>query len=136
MRWCLAILVLSTACAGCARRELTVTSDPPGALVTINNVEAGRTPFTTGFTWYGTYSVQVRKEGHETFDGARLLLAPWWQWPPFDLAAELMPWHPTDRRSLHFVLKPTDPAKGEPQQLIARGLAKRDELDSKSPPAR
>src|SRR5688572_32912678 len=89
---------------GCVRRSLTVTSDPPGALVHLNGQEFGRTPVTRDFTWYGTYDVDLRKEGYQTRQTRGKVIAPWWQWVPFDLAAELFPL--TDRRQLHYALEP------------------------------
>ncbi len=52
--------------SGCVQRQLTVTTDPPGTLVHLNGQEFGRTPVTRDFTWYGTYDVELRKEGYET----------------------------------------------------------------------
>lgn len=97
------LLVLLTL-AGCVRRELTVTSEPEGALVRLNGREAGRTPFTTDFTWYGTYDVEVEKPGYQTLVTKHRLVAPLWQWPPFDFAAEFAPWKPVDRQNMHFTL--------------------------------
>jgi PEGA domain len=109
MRWLRAVAVLAAlgalagAGAGCVRRELTVTSDPPGALVFLNDQEVGRTPLTRPFTFYGTYDVRVRKEGYQTLKTKSLVLAPWWQWVPIDLFAEALPL--TDRQTKHFVLQ-------------------------------
>ena len=69
---------------GCVRRTLTVTTDPPGALIYLNGVEAGRTPLERDFVYYGTYDVAVRKEGYETLKTQGKVIAPWWQWVPFD----------------------------------------------------
>jgi len=79
---CLAIL------GGCGRvdRTVTVTSEPPGAIVFLNDNEIGRTPVTTHFTWYGTYRVRLEKEGYATLTAAEPIRAPWFQWVPLDLA--------------------------------------------------
>ncbi|MGZ3388170.1 MAG: PEGA domain-containing protein, partial [Isosphaeraceae bacterium] len=45
---------------GCVEQTMTIQSDPPGALVYMNDQELGRTPLTKDFTWYGDYDVQVR----------------------------------------------------------------------------
>ena len=60
------LLLFVAAVTGCNRveRNLQVTSNPPGALVYLNGQEAGRTPMNKSFVWYGTYDVQVRKEGY------------------------------------------------------------------------
>src|SRR5262245_38992736 len=54
--------------AGCVRRTMTIESDPPGALVYMNNQEVGRTPVTREFIWYGFYDVQLRRDGYKTLN--------------------------------------------------------------------
>src|SRR5690349_12709672 len=71
------LLLLTLLLTGCVRRELTVTSEPAGALVYLNGLEAGRTPFTTDFTYYGNYDVQVRREGTEPLVTSKNIVAPW-----------------------------------------------------------
>ena len=115
-------------------RKLTLTSEPSGALVYMNDREVGRTPIETDFTWYGKYDVQVRKEGFQTFDHPQRLKTPWWQIPPIDLFAEMAPWHPTDRQSLHFVLKPRVPDDTPPEELVNRALQLKPQLESPDRP--
>jgi hypothetical protein len=121
---------LALALGGCVNRQLTVTTDPPGALVHLNHQEFGRTPVTRDFTWYGTYDVQLRKEGYQTRKTTGKVIAPWWQWVPFDLFAELLPL--TDRRQLHYTLKPTTQEAADPQRMIERAEALRKQLQSTS----
>ena len=53
--------------AGCGvERTLQVNSDPPGALVSLNGEEVGRTPMRKMFLWYGTYDLELRKDGYLT----------------------------------------------------------------------
>lgn len=49
--------------SGCVRRTITITSEPSGALVHLNDTEIGRTPVTVGFTHYGVYDVRLSHEG-------------------------------------------------------------------------
>ncbi len=128
-RWMVAsvgLVLLASVSVGCARRELTVTSEPSGALVYLNQVEAGRTPFTMDFTFYGRYDVRVEHAEHATVSEARQLTAPWWQWPPFDFFAELAPWRPVDRQTMHFVLPAREPS--DATGLIKRAEAMRERL--------
>lgn len=113
-------IALLTLLTGCVERKLTVTSEPSNALVYLNGKELGRTPIETDFLWYGDYDVQVRKDGYETLKTHSQLTAPWWQWVPFDLVAELMPWHPTDRRSLHYTLNEAPTTDTSAETLIDR----------------
>jgi hypothetical protein len=127
MRWMLAGICL--VCGGCVQRFLTVKSDPPGALVTLNGMEVGRTPMTRSFTWYGNYDVELRKPGYETLKTHAAIIAPWWQWVPIDLLAEMMPFHPTDRQSVSFNLKPASTQPVDPQAMLKEANQLRSELE-------
>jgi hypothetical protein len=116
--------------AGCGvQRTLEVDSDPPGALVYLNREEVGRTPLRRDFTWYGEYDVALRKEGYQTVHQTEWVVAPWWQWPPFDFVAELVPGRPHDTHRLKYVMHPsTRPA--DPEALVRRAEGMRAELRS------
>ena len=128
IRIVIVLVFASLSLTGCVRRTLTVTSDPPGALVHLNGVEVGRTPMTRDFTWYGTYDVVLRKEGYETLKTRGKVIAPWWQWVPIDLAAELLPLH--DKHTLAYTMKPYTEASFDPQQMLARAERMRTQLRS------
>jgi hypothetical protein len=99
---------------------MEIKSDPPGALVYLNNQEVGRTPVTRDFKWYGDYDVQLRLEGYETLKTNQPVIAPAWNWVPLDLFAQLLPITFKDHKSLNYSLKPLDPAKDEPKGLMDR----------------
>jgi hypothetical protein len=105
---------------GCVEHELVVDTEPQGALVYMNNQEIGRTPIRREFNWYGTYDVVVRMEGYETLRVRQPVIAPWWQWIPFDFVAEVLPFRMTDTQRLHYTLKPTTQAAADPQQMMRR----------------
>jgi hypothetical protein len=121
--------------AGCVERHIDVTSNPPGALVTMNDQEVGRTPFTKQFTWYGTYEVQVRKEGYQTIKTATPVIAPWWQWMPIDLMAEILPLRLEDRHDVAYTLKPFTDEHTDPEALVGRAQGLRERLDDVPSPA-
>ena len=85
---------------------MRITSDPPGALVSLNGEEVARTPATVPLTWYGRYDVAARKDGYETTKVKKWVVAPWWQWPPIDLLAEVLPLRLRDQRELALELTP------------------------------
>lgn len=122
-------LVALAGCAGGVQRTLRVESDPPGALVYLNDQEVGRTPMETSFLWYGTYDVRLRKEGYQTVKARSRVWAPWWQIPPIDLVAEFVPIQLEDRHQLSYQLEPL-PEQVEVEPLIARGLELRGMLES------
>lgn len=105
---------------GKVRRRLTIRSDPPGAVVYIDDQRVGVTPVSTSFTFYGTRKVRLIKDGYETITVKRTIRAPWYQWTPLDFFAEnLVLTELRDERLLHFKLLPqrirTD------QELLQRG---------------
>jgi len=128
-RYPVVLLIVLFLC-GCVERRLTVRSDPPGALIYLNDEEVGRTPMTRDFLWYGTYDVQLRKEGYQTIDKPTRVWAPWWQIPPIDLLAELLPFPVEDRHSLDYAMKPVSSEQEDPEQLIDRAQNMRGRLQS------
>lgn len=59
------VLVLASALccsAGCVERVISITSEPSGSLVHLNDEEVGRTPLTVPFTFYGVYDVRLSHE--------------------------------------------------------------------------
>jgi hypothetical protein len=123
-KWVLA-LAAGLICVGCAKvqRTMSIDTDPEGALVFMNDQEIGRTPVTRDFIWYGWYDVTIRKDGYKTLTTRARVIAPAWQWPPFDLAAEFSPARLKDKHNLSFRLEPegeqptTDEMLGRAEQL-------------------
>lgn len=113
---------------GCLERKIHVTSEPPGATVFMNDVEIGRTPVTTGFSYHGVYDVRLRKEGSEPLSTHQRALEPIWEIPPFDLAAIALPITFTKQHTWHYDLAPSPPA--DPAGLIARARDLRAQVPS------
>jgi len=128
----LSLLTLLLLVSGCVERTLTIRTDPPEALLYLNGVEVGRTPYRRDFVFYGTYDVEVRKEGYETLKARGPVIAPWWQWPPIDLLADLAPLRFHDRQLLTYTLRPSEGATVAPQEILNRGQAMRTNLESSS----
>jgi hypothetical protein len=128
MRRFLILLILLVFTPSCVQRTLSITSDPPGAVVSLNGVEVGSTPLERDFTWYGTYDVELRKDGYDTLKTTGKVIAPWWQWVPIDLFAEVLPLH--DRRELSYRLLPVSQAAVDPPLMVQRGEAMRPKLES------
>ena len=84
-----AVLVLSSS-LGCVERTAKIQTQPPGALVIVNDEEVGVSPVKFSFLWYGDYDIILRKPGYATLKTHYQLNAPWYQWPPIDLVAETM----------------------------------------------
>lgn len=108
--WFCCLLLAALLCAassGCVRRRMTIRSQPPGALVFIDDQEIGVTPVSTSFVYYGTRKIQLIKDGYETLTVLQKFRAPWYQIPPLDFASEnLWPKEIRDERLLDFQLVP------------------------------
>jgi hypothetical protein len=128
-RWT-ALLAALVLVAGCVERTMTIKSDPPGALVYLNDREIGRTPVTRDFTWYGNYQVEVRKDGYETLKTHKWVIAPAYEWIPLDLLAELVPVTFRDRQKLFFQLKPEPANIAEAGPMLSRAEQLKGELQS------
>lgn len=127
----IALLFPLASIVGCVgvRRELTVESEPSGALVYVNGDEIGRTPVTKEFLYYGTADIRLRKEGYETLEDHPRVWAPAWQIPPIDLVTEASPVPIVDRHRLMYELTPVQ-LDADPQELVARGIQLRGKLES------
>lgn len=113
---------------GCAQRSLTITSEPAGAVVSLNGEEIGSTPVKYDFEFYGDYDVTLRKEGFETLKTNRKLKAPLSELPPFDLLREMF--GAKDRREWHFELARAQAGPLDAQALISRAEDLKGELRS------
>ncbi len=103
-----AVLAAASA-SGCVRRTITISTDPPHALVYLNDREVGRSTVSTDFLWYGDYDVIIRKEGYKTLKTHWKVDPPWYQWMPIDFFAEVLwPGRIHDHRHRHFVLEPAE----------------------------
>jgi hypothetical protein len=93
--------------SGCVVRELLVRSEPPGATVYINGREAGKTPHSETFDFYGAREIALRKEGFFTSTRIVKLSVPWYEYFPIDLVSEiLLPVRIRDKHEFTFKLKP------------------------------
>ena len=126
-------LIAAAAASGCVQRTITITSDPPDALVYLNDEEVGRTPVTVPFTFYGTYDVRLERPGYQTLHTATRADAPWWEAPGPDLVAEVMPGDKHVDLQWHYELEPAEPA--DPERLLDHARQLRATFDRSRRPA-
>jgi len=94
MKLRLAAILLSVASlsmTGCLQRTISITSQPSGALVYLNDEEVGRTPLTVPFTYYGTYDVRLEHADAQPLWTTHKADAPLYDLPGPDLIAEAVP---------------------------------------------
>ena len=115
---CVALVALMVL-PGCVRRRLMVRSNPPGAMVYVDNQLIGTTPCATDFVYYGTREVRLVKAGYETYTVNQPIPAPWYQIPPIDFVSENLTWRKIqDFRTVTYDLKPQTIVPTE--QLLGR----------------
>ena len=114
----IAVLALAGALGGCLERDITITSDPPGVLVTLNGEEVGRTPVTTPFKWHGDYDVLLELAGYKTVRTHADINVPPQEIVPLDLFSDLAPWKVEDHRYLHYKMEKL--VLPEEEELIRR----------------
>jgi len=108
---------------GCVRRRLMVRSNPPGAIVYVDNQPIGTTPCATDFVYYGTREIRLVKPGFETLTVSQPIPAPWYEIPPLDFVSEnLIPQKIQDYRTVSFnmvpqVIVPTEQLLSRAEQL-------------------
>lgn len=131
------LLVVLGAMGGCLERRLLITSEPAGALVSVNDVEVGRTPVEADFTFYGDYDVVLTKDGYEPLRERKTARAPVWEYPPFDLVASAVPATIEKEVKWHFVMQPALETTQSPQELEAgmleRAKAVREQITVPEP---
>ncbi len=110
-------------------RTLRVETDPPGARVWIDGVEAGPSPVEVPFTHYGAREIEARAS--ESLPGLALastiveLEPPLWSRFPLDIFLEVfVPIRREDRRVVRLRLEPARPPASEEEVEAALGRAK------------
>lgn len=127
--WVLLGLMLCTCHSGCVQRRMTVRSNPPGALVYVDDQDKpiGVTPVSHDFIYYGTRRIRLVKDGYETLTAMQPIPAPWYEYPPLDFVAEnFVPGQIRDQRCFDFQLKPQMVVPTE--QLLSRAEGLRREV--------
>ena len=105
--------------AGCVDRRFVIESDPPGAIVYVNNKYVGATPVDLPFQYYGKYRFTFVADGYETLTVDESIRPPWYEYFPLEFISEnLWPLPVSDLRNIHKPLQP--PAIVSPDEIRAR----------------
>ena len=105
--WLVIFAVLLGVQVGCVRRRMTIRTNPPGAVVYVDRQRIGVTPVSTNFTYYGTRTVELVKDGYETVTEQHKFTTPWYEIPGLDFFSEnLWPFETRDERILDFQMVP------------------------------
>lgn len=115
---------LLSACAvivatGCVQRRMTIRSNPPGALVYVDDYQLGTTPVSHDFVYYGTRKIRLVKDGYETLTVRQPFPVPWYEIFPLDFVTEnLIPWEIRDERVVELAMQPA--ASTPPELVVSR----------------
>ena len=108
---------------------MIVRTNPPGAVVSVDNQPIGTTPAATSFTYYGTREVRVQRDGYRTEVIRRNIRPPWYQIPPLDFVTEtLWPGEIRDDRIIDVEMVPQTPVPRE--EVVGRADSLRDQSRS------
>jgi len=104
---------------GCVQRRMTIRSNPPGALVYVDDYQIGTTPVSTDFIYYGTRKIRLVKDGFETLTVRQPFPLPWYEIFPLDFVTEnLWPAEIRDERVVDLAMVPA--SSTPPELVVAR----------------
>lgn len=138
------VCVLSgTILCGCVLRTLTINSEPPGAMVYLDDEPIGETPVTTTFTYYGTRKITLEKvdtEGRLLYERKVVyekIKPPFYQILPLDFFSEIViPMKLKDEHYFNYQLEPLKPLPRQERQEMVIQNAKELRERLKVPVAR
>ncbi|PQO43287.1 hypothetical protein C5Y93_26705 [Blastopirellula marina] len=103
----LVTVLLACASTGCVRRRMNIRTNPPGAVVYVDDQEIGVTPVSANYVHYGTREIRLEKDGYESVSQMHTFRAPWYEYPVLEFFSEnLWPWEIRDTRDLDFTMTP------------------------------
>lgn len=112
---------------GCVERELTVNTNPQGAIVELNDEEIGISPVTVNFNWYGDYKVRIKKQGYQTLNTNMKLDRPTHDYFPFDIFADIFTPNKIDSYCWEFDLREYQPV--DRKVLIDSATIAKEKID-------
>jgi hypothetical protein len=113
------VLAVGLVLGGCVQRRMTIRSNPPGALVYVDDYQLGTTPVSHDFVYYGTRKIRLVKDGFDTLTVRQPFPLPWYQIFPLDFVTEnLWPWEIRDERVVDLAMVPA--ASAPPELVVAR----------------
>jgi hypothetical protein len=103
----LSALLAAGLSGGCVERKFVVETDPPNALVLVNNDRLGSSPAYGSFVYYGKYNFTLMLPGYETLHVQECLTPPWYEWWPLDFFFEtLWPFELEDNHAFRYRMVP------------------------------
>jgi len=121
----LAIVLLMTSCV---ERSIQVESDPPGAMVILDEVKSGFTPITIPFSHYGVRKIRIEKLGYQKKTLIEDIERPWYETTGISIFADVF-W-PFTIEDVHAYKVKLEPLKEEGSRgLIERAQEARQKIE-------
>lgn len=118
---------------GCVERRFFIRSEPPGATVFIDSVEAGKTPLQHPFVHYGGREVELTKPGYQRVKVQEAISPPWYEIFPLDFFFDVvLPFTIVDKHELFYRMEktpPQDSQEGFSKELIERAKELKSEVE-------
>lgn len=131
----IAVSLVSLSSTGCVERRYTIRTEPPGALVYINDEELGPSPVSRQFYYYGPRKVTIVADGYQTQTLIQPVKAPWWDNYLTEFFTEnLVPVTLRDEREFAYQLTPKTAPPAD--NLIDRAEELRAQGQATPPPRR
>ena len=131
------VLVAISASAGCVKRRLlfTVKDIPDAVTIYLDGEPIGKAPVFVHFDSYGEREWAARADGYETASGRVTLEAPWYEYPPADLFAEVLyPGVIVDEHEVVVEMKPLKPRNLDEIEERAQSYRETSHRDLKDKP--
>ncbi len=122
------VAVTASLVAGCVDRRFVVETNVPGAQISVDGTPIGPSPADSRWEYAGSYQFTASAPGYQPLAKRVRFKARWYQYPPFDLIAEVFwPFRIEDVRRVYLELEPMQPVNqaeliSAADQLRARGL--------------
>ena len=134
----LALAAATLAAVGCVDRRFVVETNPPAAQVFVDGESAGVSPADGRYEYTGYRTIQAVAPGYETTTERVRFKPRWWDYPPLDLVAEILPIRFEDVRRVRLDLTPAQPVNqaalvSGADALRARGKAMRESVVPDTP---
>ena len=120
--------------SGCLSKTMTVSSTPPGAILSINDVEMGPTPITTDWHGGGSYRFSLKLKDHSPLAETVKIKYRWYSAPIIDMGPDFMTTRQVkDHKELHFEMPPLkkeNPGSGSSKEAVEK--AKKEALEMRA----
>ena len=126
---------------GCVDRRYVIESNVPSAQTFTDGVPTGLAPADNRYEYAGYRTIQVVAPGYEPATERVRFKPRWYDYPPLDLIAELLPYRIEDVRRVNITLVPARPVNqaelvANADALRATGRGLRESVVPDTPPAR